>query len=236
MRYADRGLFGLFLIASLSKPEQKRLRFAFSTEWSRVVPSLNIDFEFPTHPKTRRLVGLLGKGSEVACLRLWIYCGKYHAEDGELAGYSAQEIESCCEWWGKPGAMVEAMLNVKGPSGFGFLEKTEDGYRVHDWLEYQGHINAQHAASLKANKVRWDKYRAKHGLAPPSPKRTPYRTPNGSPLNGTELNTPKPPQAGADGGETVSDRKPRPSRAERKNQRLQDDFDLAKARLSNDGN
>lgn len=56
--------------------------------------SLNLDMDYFGHPKTKRLVGLLGRGAEVLPLRLWCHVGKYHAQDGRLAGYSPQEIEA----------------------------------------------------------------------------------------------------------------------------------------------
>jgi hypothetical protein len=83
--------------------------------------SLNLDLDFFDHPKTRRLVGLLGRGSEVLPIKLWCWCAKYHAESGWLTGYSAQEIESILGWWGEPGKMVEAMVKV------GFLIESVDG-------------------------------------------------------------------------------------------------------------
>lgn len=115
---------------------------------------LNLDLDYFEHPKTRRLIGLLGKGSEVVPLRLWAYVGKYHAVDGKLAGYSAQEIESVLGWWGESGALLAAMLKV----GFVHcLPDGEEGYEVHDWLEHQGHIIAfkEKARSMAQN--RWEK-------------------------------------------------------------------------------
>lgn len=117
------------------------------------MPDLNIDLNFFDHPKTKRLVGLLGRGSEVLPLKLWAYTGKVRAEDGRLVGHAAQEIESIAGWWGKQGEMIEAMLR----DGTRFLDREEDGtFVIHDWLEHQGHLAAYKIRGRKAAKKRWE--------------------------------------------------------------------------------
>jgi 5-methylcytosine-specific restriction endonuclease McrA len=99
------------------------------------MPYLNLDLDFFEHPKTKRLVGLLGKGAEVLPIKLWCYCGKYHSESGKLTGYSTQEIESIVGWWGEEGQMIEAMLKI------GLLHKNGNNDMViHDWEEHEGHL------------------------------------------------------------------------------------------------
>ena len=110
---------------------------------------LNLDIHYFTSIKTKRLIGLLGPGTEILPLRLWCHCAEHHAENGELLGYSAEEIESMIAWRGTRGRAVAALLRV------GFLEAIEHGFRVHDWLEYQGHIGAFKRRSRAANEVRW---------------------------------------------------------------------------------
>ena len=121
------------------------------------MPDLNLDLDYFTHPKTQRLIGLLGKGAEVLPLRLWCYCGKYHTEDGRLTGYSAREIESLVGWWGDPGVLVDALIKVR------FLEGEEENYLCHDWAERNGHIQALKERNQKAAKSRYDKLRGKDG-------------------------------------------------------------------------
>jgi len=113
------------------------------------VPYLNLDLEYFDHPKTRRLVGLLGRNAEVLPLRLWNYCGRFHSEDGRLTGYSAQEIESLVEWWGRPGEALSAMIKV------GFIQPLSDGFIIHDWKNHQGHIKALRDRASHAAKQRW---------------------------------------------------------------------------------
>ncbi len=116
------------------------------------MPYLNLDLDYFTHPKTSRLVGLLGRGAAELPIRLWAYCGKHHSESGNLTGYSAQEIETVVGWWGGTGKMVEAMLNV------GFLDKIENGFRIHGWKEHAGHLSVFKKRAKSAAKERWKKY------------------------------------------------------------------------------
>lgn len=110
---------------------------------------LNLDLDYFSHPKTMRLVGLLGKDSAVLPIRLWCYCGKHHSESGQLAGYSPQEVESVVGWWGKSGEMIEAMIKV------GFIVKIDEGYLVNDWLDHQGHLAMFKKRAKEAARKRW---------------------------------------------------------------------------------
>lgn len=113
------------------------------------MPYLNLDLDFFSHPKTVRLVGLLGRDAEVLPIRLWCYCGRHHCVSGRLSGYSPQEVESAVGWWGKSGEMVAAMLKV------GFIEQVADGYQVHDWSEHAGHLAAFKKRAKSAARKRW---------------------------------------------------------------------------------
>ena len=119
------------------------------------MPYLNLDLDYFDHPKTLRLIGLLGKGAAELPIRLWCKAGKHHSEDGNLTGYSAQEIESLVGWWGKSGKCVEAFVRI----GFVGLLQGSDGYSIHDWTDHNGHIHALNARAKAAAKARWDKMR-----------------------------------------------------------------------------
>lgn len=119
-----------------------------------MTPYLNLRCDYFDHPKTKRLIGLLGKGAEVLPIRLWAYCGMFHAKDGKLSGYAEQEIESLANWWGKAGALLPAMEQI------GFMHKARCGsWSMSDWNEHQGHIEALKIRARKAAKTRWDNYR-----------------------------------------------------------------------------
>ena len=117
------------------------------------MPYLNLDLDYFNHPKTSRLIGLLGKGSEVLPIKLWAYAGKYHAKDGRLAGYSAQEIEAIVGWWGRPGELTEALARV------GFVRKDTEGFSINDWSAHSGHIFSISERNRKVANARWQKLR-----------------------------------------------------------------------------
>ncbi len=115
------------------------------------MPYLNLDLDFYNHPKTLRLVGILGRGAESLPPKLWCYAGKFHTDDGFLKGYSDAEVESILGWWGDQGKLVEAMLKV------GFLERDIEGLQIHDWKEHSGHLSALKQRAKKAAASRWNK-------------------------------------------------------------------------------
>ena len=116
------------------------------------MPYLNIDLDYFTHPKTMRLVAILGPGAAELPIRLWTYCAKHHTETGRLIGYTENEVESAAGWIGEKGKLVAAMLKLN------FLEKIEDGYRIHDWLDHAGHLAAFKKRAKSGAKERWRSY------------------------------------------------------------------------------
>ena len=83
------------------------------------MPYLNLDPNYPDHPKTVRLIGLLGDMADALPIRLWSYCARIHPKDGSLKGYQDSEIEAIIKWRGAPGKAIESMLAV------GFIKRTE---------------------------------------------------------------------------------------------------------------
>lgn len=114
---------------------------------------INLDFEYLDHPKTKRLISMIGPIGEIMPVRAWLYCAKFHDQYGRFDGYSEKEIESCLDWTGKPGELIKAMLKV------GFLKKESKGYRCHDWEEHQGHIYSIKIRNKAIAKNRWINYR-----------------------------------------------------------------------------
>ena len=117
------------------------------------MPSINLDLDYWDHPKTKRLIRLLGRGADVIPPRLWCYCGKYHAQDGKLTGLTIEMIEAeTIRWWGPRGEAVQALVEA------GFLEIDADGtYVVHDWLAHCGHLTVFKDRAKKAAEKRWAK-------------------------------------------------------------------------------
>lgn len=123
------------------------------------MPELNVDLSYWEWPEVLRLVGLLGRGTADLPLRMKAYCGRVHPEDGRLVGYSAREVETTFQWWGKPGDATAALVAV------GFLVPLagpQGGYQVMErkdvsWLEGQGHIAAYKVRGSAAAQARWKK-------------------------------------------------------------------------------
>lgn len=116
------------------------------------MPYLNLDFNYFEHPKTRRLVASLGRGSESLPIKLWAYCAKVHPKDGRLKGYSVAEFEGVIGWDGEPGKAAESMGRI------GFISATENGFQCVDWLQHQGHISAFSRRGRDNAKKRWAGY------------------------------------------------------------------------------
>lgn len=115
------------------------------------MPFLNLDLDYENHPKTQRLVGLLGSGAEILPIRLWCYAGKYQAKDGKFTDYGKKEIESVLRWWGQSGKAVDALVKC------GFLKEIKAGYQIHDWKSHQGHIHMLKMRNKKVAVNRWER-------------------------------------------------------------------------------
>jgi len=96
---------------------------------------LNIDTDenFPEHPKSLRLCGLLGNPVAWAYVwKLWRWCARYEPE-GDISGYSPGEIELAVGWTTMDGRFYEAAVRA------GFIDIGPDGgVRLHNWHKRQG--------------------------------------------------------------------------------------------------
>lgn len=126
----------------------------FQRTESTEMPSLNLDLNYFDHPKTRRLVSLLGRGAAELPLRIWTHCGKLHPETGQLLKYPDDYIEEIAGWWGEPGKMIETLLRPE----INLLERIDGGYQIHDWFEHAGHLVAFKKRAKTAAKKRWKRY------------------------------------------------------------------------------
>lgn len=136
---------------------------------------LNLDTNFFDHPKTRRLVGILGPMADVLPLRLWAYCAKIHPVDGVMKGYSEAEIEGVIHWIDGRVVGVEGQLSpTEALVKVGFLKKLSTGYACVDWKQHEGHLAAFSRRGKAAAEARWRKYassnaQASTGNAPTGP-------------------------------------------------------------------
>lgn len=117
------------------------------------MPSLNFDLDYFDHPKTKRLVRILGRGSDSFPMRLWVFAGKYFKDEGRLIGVQVDEIETEIGWWGESGKAVDALIECR------WLEKDGDTFVIHGWVERNGHLSAYENRAKVAAKARWDKAR-----------------------------------------------------------------------------
>ena len=116
------------------------------------LPWIKLYTELPTHRKSVLLAVETGDRrawTYVAHLMLW--AGK-NAGDGHIRGANAAGlIEMAVEWTGAPGKLVAGMVTA------GFLEQTEDGYRIHDWATEQG----AHVAKMERDRKKPDGKRSR---------------------------------------------------------------------------
>lgn len=111
------------------------------------MPKINVESSYLNHPKTRRLKIYCGQEADIFPIRLWLLCAEYFPKEGVLIGYEASEIESVVGWNGPSGNLTRALEQV------GFIEKTDKGYRIHDWRQHAGFIwNYKLAGSIAGKK------------------------------------------------------------------------------------
>lgn len=94
------------------------------------VTDIRLEVGLPNHPKTKRLVRLLGCAGPWHLIKLWLWVAGNRPE-GDLAGMTTEDIELLVDWPEEEGAFVEALRSV------GFLEGTEGSYVVHGWRDRQ---------------------------------------------------------------------------------------------------
>lgn len=116
------------------------------------MPYLNLDPNYFDHSKTRRLIAILGPGSDIFPIRLWAYCARHHPKDGTLKGYRTVEIEGLIGWLGTRGEAVGALKRVC------FIAGSERAYRCVDWVQHEGHLVAFSRRGKAAANARWAKY------------------------------------------------------------------------------
>lgn len=130
--------------------------------------TINLDIDYFDHPKVRRLIGILGPGSEVHHIRLMTYTAKHRPGSGGFDDWSAEEIESAADWRGEKSKMVEAMIRC------GLLHEKNGGYYLHDWKERQPHLVKYEKTKRERKKAadkRWNQERRrKNGRNPKAVK------------------------------------------------------------------
>lgn len=92
---------------------------------------IRILVSFKGHRKRHHLERLLGSiGATRYLVDLWLTAAQQRP-DGNLKGWDAKDIAIAAGYSGKPQKFVDSLLKS------GFLDKDEEGYRLHDWGEHQ---------------------------------------------------------------------------------------------------
>jgi hypothetical protein len=145
------------------------------------------------HPKTLRLAGALkcGVPAAIGYVHLLWYWGLDYARDGDIDGSMRDQVAAACYWRGKPEQFWMGLLQS------GFVEATDGGVRIHDWMDYAGRLldrRAQHAArSKRARDAQRDETGRAPGAATNSARVTNRTVPN-------QPDPPNPHDADAHGG------------------------------------
>ncbi len=112
---------------------------------------ITVETDFPDHPKVSELCALLKEPlAEAYLVRIWCWAGRV-AQDGSLRGASAgTSLEQAARWRGVSGELVAALV------ASGWLDRTPDGFCLHDWEQYAG----KYLKKAAAERDRW--HRRKH--------------------------------------------------------------------------
>lgn len=117
---------------------------------------------FYSHRKTARLRSKIGNDAFWIPPRLWAYCAE-NQPDGDVSGYSADELAMLLGCSSNAQAMLEALKEA------GFI--TQDG-KVHGWDEHNRYHTAYAERAKTAAKARWSKVSPQTPLQEDSGQRT----------------------------------------------------------------
>jgi hypothetical protein len=83
----------------------------------------------PSHPKTRKLIKRHGQAAAWNLICLFLFA-RDNKPDGDFSGMTAEDIELAADWQGEDGVFVQSLID------YGFIDKTQDGYQIHDWADH----------------------------------------------------------------------------------------------------
>ena len=75
---------------------------------------------------------------------LWVWAAS-STKDGSLAGMTPTEIAEVSGWAGEPADFLAAMIDA------GYIDEAPGGFRLHDWAENTGQIEAEAAGRQHEN-------------------------------------------------------------------------------------
>ncbi len=110
--------------------------------------------ELADHPKTKRLMRALGvdRYTAIGVLHVLWYWALDYADDGDLGGFSDEDIADGIAWPGAPSELVRGLITA------GFLDEART---IHDWDDFAGRYVAKRQANA-------ERMRAARAAEPPS--------------------------------------------------------------------
>jgi hypothetical protein len=163
---------------------------------------LEVDEDFPTHPKSIRLGVLTGNPVAWAFIqKLWCFCCK-HQKDGDLTAYEPAEIEGFAGWTANDGVLYAAAVKV------GFIDEEEEcdaggamlvARRVHNWMKRTGDAIVRMRTEAERKKSFREAKRAERAAnRPPDVPRTSTGRPADEDDEDQENDGPRPPDVHPD--------------------------------------
>lgn len=130
------------------------------------IEDIRLKLDTLEHDKIRELQGIfdaqeksLGSVAILCWVRLIIYAAR-NKQDG-LLDLTERRIASAAGWLPRrPDAFINALVGCE------LLDKTPDGYQLHDWEEHQPYVAASSrriATAKKAAFTRWEKHKGNQG-------------------------------------------------------------------------
>lgn len=104
------------------------------------VPYVVSDITLGRHYKTTRVAHQLeiSLPEVVGHLHyLWWWCIEF-CEDGDLSGFTVEDVAEAARWPGDPVEFFNALASCGNPGHYGFIEVQDGRTLIHDWWEYAG--------------------------------------------------------------------------------------------------
>lgn len=114
-----------------------------------------INTALPSHPKTKKLLRVLGAEGGWYLVRLFLWATE-NRSDGDLSGMADDDVELAIDWPGDVGAFVTQLASV------GFVDGEAGCRRIHDWDE---HNPWAAGAKERSTKAKWNAAKRHHGEA-----------------------------------------------------------------------
>lgn len=121
-----------------------------------MIPWIQVYTNLPSHRKTCRLRDALALKSNYEAVGLLICFWSWaavNAVGGNLSGYSARDISDAAGYKKSPDKFLNALV------ASGFVDKTEDGFAIHDWEEHAALLMDSNEQQKKNTRDRVRRYR-----------------------------------------------------------------------------